>query len=347
MMKTRMMVVAALMFAGPAFGQQDVVDNQDIKEHATKDKGLPEGWSFKLSLGANTSLNYSSAVVGQVDGETFQFGLQTQGNADLRSGQHEWTNRLSINFAQTKTPQIESWVKSQDEATFRTMWLYKIPSIPWFGPYARARVATSLAPGYLVFSADTILRSDKNANQLLLAQQRVKVTDSFEPLTLRESAGVFMRAVEQDDVGVTFTLGAGAQQVFADGYTVADNPDTANIVELAPVNDSQLIGVEAEMDAAGKLNELVAWSFNVNLLYPFISDPEPSIPVYDGAGNVTGEKALDGIDALQTEINGKLSIKLAEWASLDNVVMVKRVPVVSDDWQVQVGLLLTSAFNLL
>lgn len=345
-MKTRMIVVASLFSAGAAYAQQDVVETKEIEEQVVKKAEVPDGWHFALSLGANTSLNYSSAVVGQTDGETFQFGIQLQGAADLIEGQHEWTNRLSINFAQTKTPQLESWLKSQDEATLRTMYLYRIPSAPWLGPYVRGRVQTALAPGYLAFPEDQIISSDKNPAQLLPAQQRLKVSESFEPLLLRESAGLFMRAVQEDDVKVVFTLGAGAQQVFADSYSLADDADTPQI-ELRHVEDSVLVGVEGEMDAEGKLNALVAWNLTVNLLYPFFSDPEPTIPVFDAAGTQVDEKALDGIDALQTEISGKLSIKLAEWASLDNVVSVKRVPVVSDDWQVQVGLLLTSAFNLL
>ena len=73
------------------------------------------------------------------------------------------------------------------------------------------------------------------------------------------------------------------------------------------------------------------------MLYPFYSDPEAAI----------GGEILEGVELTNVEISGKLSVKLAAWASLDYVLSAKYLPLIIDEWQVQNGLLLNSSFNLL
>ena len=342
-MKTRIfsLALASSLVALPALAQDGAgVNGAEVKEAMKKsaEKPIPDGWTKSLSLGANISLNHSSKVVGQPDGSTFQFGVQLQGAANWKSGDHEWTNRLSLIHTQTQTPQIESFVKTADELEIRSMYLYSIPGMDWMGPFARFRLSTAVAPGYLVYSEDTRINAIPTdgtpTSQILQAQRRLKVTDGFEPLILRESAGMFIRAVRKKDVQVTVTAGVGAQETLVgEGYVVS-NTDTPGVVELTQLQDRNTIGAELELDANGAFNELVTWAFNANMLYPFYTDP-------------TLDPEPEALDSIITTVSGKLSVKLADWASLDYTLSAKRDPTVTDEWQVQNGLLLTSSFNLL
>ena len=80
------------------------------------------------------------------------------------------------------------------------------------------------------------------------------------------------------------------------------------------------------------LSDIVSWALLVNVLQPFYSSID------------TGPKS--GADLLQLDVQGKLSVKLNAWASLDYVLIVKRVPLVPDEVQVSNGLLFAAAFEL-
>ncbi|MCA9526520.1 MAG: hypothetical protein KC549_09535 [Myxococcales bacterium] len=352
----------ALGTALPAFAQDmpDVVEEDKVKAQLEETAKLAaekplEGWQYKLDVGFNAGYNHSSTVVGQPDGATLQLGIAVNGAADLYAGQHEWHNSLTIAHQQTKTPAIDPFVKTSDNFELMTMWLYKPVVLPWLGPFARARLQTQIFAGHLVFGEDknlairdvdgnvvlpgdlttiTVDQADGTTKQFsqLPAQEEYKLTDPFEPLTLRQSVGAFARALDRNDVKVTFTLGLGAQEVLTqEGYTLADD-DKTNELEIKQLQDSQQVGVEVGAEASGTIGQQITWSVNANTLYPFI---------------VEADTDLEGVDLTNVEFNGKVGVKLAKWASLDYVLTAKRIPLVLDDWQVQNGVLLSTAFNLL
>ena len=334
MVKMRSTFVAiAMLAATPALAQDtDFVDSKEVAEAMAK-KDLADGWNFGLSLALNISLSHSSQVVGQVDGATIQLGGVIEGIGDYRVGTHEWTNRLTIKHAQTSTPQIDQFVKTADLLELRSMYLYGIPSMPWLGPFARLRAQTTLAPGHLIWAEGTTINAvgADNQPQFIEPSTKLRVTEPFEPLILRESAGLFMRPIESEAIKLTITVGGGAQQVITSGEGwILINADT---FELQRLEDSSQIGAEVEADATGKLNEQVTWTATANLLYPFYADPN--------------NNDLSGLDLLTSELSGKVTIKLSEWAALDYVLSAVRQPLILEEWQVQSGILLTSSFNLL
>ena len=328
----RLIAGLALMLAAASAAAQeapDYVATEEVGQAVTADKA-PEGWRLKLSLGSNAALNHNSKVVGNTDGSTFQFGLVLDGGADYRLRQHEWRNTLSVRHTQTKTPQIDDFVKTADELYIESMYLYSLESVPWLGPFGRARLRTSLFPGYYVAAEDSQLDTGAGVEDVA-AQERFELTASFEPLVLRQSAGVFARPYDDKTFHLEFSFGLGAQEVFtSDGFNVTD-ADVAPIA-LARLEDSKQAGAELEAGAKGELNTAFAWAVSANLLYPFI---------------VSDDQGLDGLDLLNTELSAKLSAKLSKWASIDYVLSAKKLPLVLDEWQVQNGVLLSAAFNLL
>ena len=142
--------IACAIFPAVANAQ----DNPDvITEDAEKKlKGVeapPEnndGWTYDLTLGANISFNHNRKVVGSVDGLTMQIGGLLKGSLNLISGTHEWQNDLVVEHGQTKTPQIDSFVKSTDNLELRSLYTWRIT--PWFGPFARFKLQTQILKGY-------------------------------------------------------------------------------------------------------------------------------------------------------------------------------------------------------
>ncbi|MCB9529732.1 MAG: hypothetical protein H6701_15315 [Myxococcales bacterium] len=312
-----------------------------------------DGWTIKVELGLNGALTNTSGVVGTDDGNTVQFGIALKGQADLRAGDHEWRNELALAHAQTQTPALPVFVKGTDQLDLSSMYLYHIPAVPWLGPFARARMQTSIFSGRLVVALapkpdpsapdvqvvidggeptelDTKTEDNKRYGFL-------ELTDPFQPLLLRESAGVFAQPLDDKTLRLTVSLGAGAQQVFADGGRAVTDDAATPAIEVSSLNDSQQIGAEVDVTAGGAVTETIGYSLGVNVLYPFYSDPEATV----------GGKVLEGVELTNVEVSAKLSVKLAAWASLDYVLSAKYLPLIIDEWQVQHGLLLNSSFNLL
>lgn len=303
-----------------------------------------DGWTLKVELGLNGALTNTSGVVGTDDGNTVQFGVALKGRADLRAGQHEWRNELALAHAQTQTPALPVFVKGTDQLDVSSMYLYHIPAVPWLGPFARARLQTSIFAGRLVVADPAVQVTVDGAPTPLDTKTEdekrygvLELTDPFQPLLLRESAGVFAQPLDDKALRLTVSLGGGAQQVFADGGRAVTDDAATPVIEVGSLNDSQQIGVEVDIAANGAVTDTLGYSLGVNVLYPFYSDPEATV----------GGEPLDGVELTNVEITGKLSVKLATWASLDYVLSAKYLPLIIDEWQVQNGLLLNSSFNLL
>ncbi len=295
-------------------------------------------WAYKLNVGGTGSASSSSDVVGAVDGTTLQLGLLLGGEAHYTRGSHDWQNTLKLQHAQTRTPVMDAWIKSADNLDLESTYLFRLRAVPWFGPFARAKLQTQVIRSFDVRPVDTTINYQDNtgkatATEKVAAETETGTTGAFEPMLINFSAGLFANPVEDKTITVKTKAGAGSQHIVArDGYAVTGYDKATQTVTLKQIETSSQVGAEVEVEANGAINSHLAWKAKTRLFYPLYS---------------TAEQKLSGIDALNTEIGGTLSIKLAKWASLDYVVTVRRIPLIVDLWQVQHGLLLTTGFNLL
>ena len=334
-------LVAALASASPA-GAQEVVPedlgHDKVLGTTEKEQQRADGWAKKLSVGATGSYNHNSNVVGAVDGGTTQLGLIVDGHAHLKHGQHLWENVLSIKETQTRTPQLDLFIKSADEARFASTWMYRLKAPPWLGPYVRGMATTQLLLGSEVRTEDVnIQRIDVDgqviADKQVLSGTRYHLTKSFEPTVVKESAGVFANPIDEETLTLKAKAGAGFQHVFVrDGFTIADNKDTVDVIEYQQLQASTQGGAELEAEANGKLTESTTWSARAAFFYPLYTSVDTE---------------LEGLDVMSTELGAKVSVRLAKWLSLDYVFSAKRLPLVLDEWQVQNGVLLTAGFDLI
>lgn len=337
---TAIAAVCVVLFPSIALSAAPVVAPEALRATAlAKASTSTNGtWTQKLTVGGTGSANSSSSVVGAVDGTTLQIGLLLNGEAHYKRGSHDWQNVLKIQHAQTQTPVMDSWIKSTDNLELESTYLFRLRSLTWVGPFARAKVQTQIISSHDVRPTDTTINfqdatGTQTSTEKVAAETKTATTGAFEPLLGNVSLGFFANPIEGKKLTLKAKAGAGTQHIIArDGYAVAGYDKDTATVTLKQIETSTQAGAEVELEANGELNTQIKWKAKTRFFYPLYSSAEVN---------------FSGVDALNTEVGGSISVKLAKWASLDYVVLVKRIPLILDEWQVQHGLLLTTGFNLL
>ncbi len=333
-----------------ATAQVAELKDADVKKKATASTSstAPDGWKVKMKVGfignvGDTNGNAASAGAGQ-EGTSVQFGLTLTAEANLKMGHHGLENKLGIQHGQTKTPSLDSFIKTQDNFELTSTYVYRLDNPKWLGPFARVKLQTQLFEGYAVRDkAYTVDRTNRDGSavptQNAAAQTKIDLTGGFEPIVLRESAGVFARPFEGKDFKLDGKLGLGSQQiVVGEGFVVtADDADMANLA-LRQLDDVTEAGAEFELLLEGiAVKDLLSWKFGANFFLPLLTTADRQ----DGSGKASG------FDYLNTDIKAGVSLKLSKWASLDYNLTVKKVPLVVDGFQVVHGLIFSAGFDVL
>ncbi|MCA9523722.1 MAG: DUF3078 domain-containing protein [Myxococcales bacterium] len=309
---------------------QDYIPNKEADKLDKELMKKKQGWIPYLSIGGNVSFGHSHNVVGSANGASWTLGLNLDGRIALNRLPHEWRNKLQITETFTRTPAIPRFTKSADALRFNSIYLYHIKDL-WFGPFASLTANTALFHGFDDRAATTtyqITELDGRAN--LRAGTRLQTSKPFTPTTLKEAVGFFAQPFQRRWLNIELRLGIGANQTFVDrALALDDNADTKDIIEYKRLRDFSTVGIELEAEFTGKFRKIITYSVSGDLYYPFYK----SIPT-----------DLSQAQRLHVEIEAKLGVKLASWASLDYVLTAKRLPFLSREWQVQNGLLLSIAF---
>ncbi|WP_437721235.1 hypothetical protein [Sorangium sp. So ce861] len=301
-------------------------------EAPATDPGRVEGWSPGLLLGGTFNLANNRSVVGQADGTGISAGFVLEGSLDFNKAAHELRMTLGAGAGVTRTPALDAWVKTRDALAFEAIYLYH--AVPWFGPFARFALDTQMFPGSDPRSAPTtyaITRED-GATEATTGT-RLHLSDPFQPVTLKQSLGVFVQPVNRESVLVEARAGAGAQEVIASGVLALGDDDGTPEVEVSELSSYSQLGAEAVIEASGALRDKqIMYKAGIAVLLPIVySDLD--------AGDERG-----ALDLMNVDIVGGLTFKLVEWASLDYQLHVVRQPQLVDAWQVQNNILLTLSY---
>ncbi|WP_437924234.1 hypothetical protein WMF37_35125 [Sorangium sp. So ce291] len=301
-------------------------------EAPATDPGRVEGWSPGLLLGGTFNLANNRSVVGQADGTGVSAGFILEGSLDFNKAAHELRMTLGAGAGVTRTPALEAWVKTRDALAFEAIYLYHV--VPWFGPFGRFALDTQMFPGSDPRSAPTtyaITRADGTTEAI--TGTRLHLSDPFQPVTLKQSLGVFVQPVNRESVLVEARAGAGAQEVIASDVLALGDDDGTPEVEVSELSSYSQLGAEAVIEASGALREKqITYRAGMAVLLPIVySDLD--------AGDERG-----ALDLMNVDIVGGLSFKLVEWASLDYQLHVVRQPQLIDAWQVQNNILLTLSY---
>ena len=329
-MKTMLNRVALLftLLAVQVVGAQPAValeqEHVDLEELDTEPVEKT-GWIPRLTLGAGVAFGHSSDVVGQLDGSSFTLTLSIVGEMDFYDKVHEWRNTLSISEGMTKTPAIEEFLKSSDKVELDSIYLYHIPAVTWLGPFARFNLQTALLEGFDVRAKE----SDYRGAVTVDGANSLQLTDSFKPLRLKESLGLFAQPIREEPYTLEIRVGGGARQVFADGQLVIKDDDATDEIEVGVLEDVSQIGAELAASLTGSLEgNRVSYGLVAEAMVPFVDSSK--------AADTKG-----AFERTNIEFGARASFKLVEWASLDYELKALREPSVIDEWQVTNSLLLT------
>ncbi len=298
------------------------------------------GWLGSLRVGANLNFMNNRKVVGQLDGNQFTIGFSFDGDLGYRKAEHDWRNGLSLLEGFAYGPPINSFVKNSDTVKFDSAYFYHPDPAPWVGPFVRVGLLTELFEGadYRAAPVDYVVTNETDSTtglaRTFLQKKRFKLSDSFLPTTLKESAGVFLNPYSKETLDVMILAGFGSHQVFAkDQYALSGVSNTGQI-EVKRLGNFVQVGFEAGLAFtgaayAGKLK----YKAYGDVLMPFYrNNKEPN------------EKRKD-YEFTNVEMGALLSFKLVDWASVDYILKVLRQPQMINDWQVQNVLLLTFSYS--
>ena len=342
---SRVIVALALVaaFAAPAVAQE-VPSPTDVLAEKPDGKLLERavGWYPLLKASATFSFSHNQDVVGTPDGINWILGGIINGGLDyVGKGGHFWLNTLKWELSFSKTPLLDEMVKSLDNFEFESTYVYQIPKMTWWGPYANFKVKTAIMPGYMLFEnptnvaklgSDGVLQGD-----ISLPKSRLNLTDAFSPTTLRESLGLWADPVRYTAYTLQTRLGLGAWEVFTrDGFNPADDELTPEY-EVKQMQDSVQLGGEVRIVMKGVYKEFISYQAKAEFMYPFYSSFIPT--------NKDGSD-MEGMELMNTEFEFLLGFKLTNWASLDYTMKAYRLPILSPEWQIQNGLLLTLTANI-
>jgi hypothetical protein len=303
-----------------------------VPDEAPEEVVKEQGWDYVVSPGLSFSFGNSQKVIGQADGSTVALSVTIGSGANYRTGPHELRNTLNITEAFSRTPVLEEFVKSTDTLKYEGVYLFHL--LDWLGPYARLSLETAIFESFDV-QPSTVqwIVTDADGNVETPIGRRLRLTDGFNPFTLRESAGFFATAYDTGPLKIEARLGFGGLHVFADDqFAVTDDGDTDQI-EVSELKSFNQAGGEFGLTLGGALYEKkVTYSFGADVMMPFVNELEE--------GDDRSVTELTNI-----ELNGKISFKLLSWLSVDYVLKAIRQPQLLDEFQVQNNLLVTASYT--
>ncbi len=291
------------------------------------------GFNPWVTIGANVSFGHNRSVVGKADGQNWTLGGSLDTGFDYQVGSHDWRNRLQVLETFTYGPPIDEFVKSADQVTLGSDYYYKIPAVPWLGPFARFLLDTSLFPGEDVqVTYDTQWSKD---GRVIRTGKRIQLTDPFLPLTLKEAVGLFARPLSRPVVEWEFRAGFGSVQVFADGQMALTGAltdvdgDGVQEREVQDLHSYVQAGTEVAMTLQGKVvGDRVGYLAFAEAMTPFLRQKR--------TGDDRGAFRMTNVN-----LGVQVSFGLTSWASLDYQFRAVRQPQLIEAFQIQNLLLLT------
>lgn len=284
-----------------------------------------KGFDGMLSIGANLNLASNSNVVGQDDGFSTLFGLSLVTGLDYLYKRHEVRNTLKISESWARTPVLDEFIKNTDVLEFESVYNYFL--LDWMGLFGRLAMNTSIFKSEAITANATdysIARNDGTTD--LQSTNRLELAGAFSPFTLSESVGVFADPVSTVPLKLTFRLGFGARETFADGVLASQDDGDTPVVELIELSNVYQAGAEGFAGVSGTVLEKINYEVGGSVLIPFINNDD------------TDRTAMD---LARYGVVAQVGTNIFDWMSLNYQFRALKDPQLLDEWQVQNALLLT------
>lgn len=306
---------------------------KDVTEKMTAVPDTAQGWSRKARIGGTFSYSHSDNFVGALDGSTFQAGFVTDATFNLNRDRSSWENILKIQLTQSRTPAISDFIKSLDNFDFQTTYYFRLKDPSWIGPFARARLITQMFQSYGISAQDQVVRAtylDGSESVFTVpAEEKLELTPGFQPLILSQNAGFFATPPGSEAFNLRAKLGFGLQEIVVGDSAFAIQDDSATPeVDIKQLEQALQGGAVVDLNLAGKPAENLTWKVDTSVFLEAFTNSDIEA------------------NAFNMDLNGLVSVSLTKWVSLDYLLLVKKVPRIVDEWQVQTGFLVTLGVDI-
>ncbi|MGB0589180.1 MAG: hypothetical protein ACPGU1_05820 [Myxococcota bacterium] len=327
--------LSALLVAPVAAAEGAEPPTKDAKAETAAAEEEVDPLEMRLRVGVSAAFTQSDGVVGQQDGLGVTFGTSVAGHIRWHKAAHDWKTSMNYAVAFAYTSVIGELVKTADRLQLDSMYTWK--GLSWMGPFVGLTLETPFFSGddvraepvdYEITNLDGTIRREEGS-------KRLRLTAPFEPLQLKESAGVSFIATTLKEFGLTVNTGVTATQVFAaDALSVSDKKETA-VVEVSEIDSYVALGQTSRLEMSGLLaDDWISYRAHGELFIPFI-DSSPK----------TADLPIE--ERMNISVGAKFSFRVAAWASLDYELRALLQPQIQEDWQVQNVVMLTFGYDLL
>ncbi len=339
----RLFLCLALLLAAKAAVARDVTPDdafvpEDLVQEVSAKSEIEEdhGWDFYLRTGLTGSFASSSNVIGATDGNTLTFGGSLHHGVYYTTRLHEWRNDTHTKQAFARTPIIDGWIKSSDEVDYLSMYLYRLPTLRWLGPFGRFRVKTQLFYGTDVRPEEvSYLISRADGTEDTVTDDRLRLTDPFSPLTLRQTLGAFLGPETPPSARFEALLGFGARQTFADGQLGVTDDGATPTIEVTELESFNQAGTEVALSFRGELDDgRISYSAVAEMMTPFIND-------------LGDDDDRSAFELTNLELRATISIRPYDWLSIDYQFRALREPQLLDQLQISNRLLVGISYTLI
>ena len=290
-------------------------------------------WRLGLLVGGDFMWNRLDHPVGKESGYALSFNGFVDWVMRYLHPRHFIYFRTQLNEGQSSQFN-ESLLKSVDEFQIDVSYTFRL--LPWFGPYVRAGLDTNLFPGEArieePYREIVILDHDGLELERKAYAKRLRLSDSFDPLVLKEGCGLSFD-VNPGLIGdLQWRVGFGARQQWVRSLLREAAPDQETAVDCTEAHcferlqTSHLVGVESTLLGSLRLGRWLMLDTELDGLVPMLSE-DTDLPI----------------------INWKntLSLRLSSFASLSYVVRMDYDTRLSSSVQTEQRVLLRFAFNIL
>ncbi|MET0287774.1 MAG: hypothetical protein ABW352_25015 [Polyangiales bacterium] len=292
-----------------------------------RDIKKPQGLSYGITLSANVNVASNKSVVGQIEGNSVLFGASALGSINYLRDRHEWLNTGSLAETWSRTPAIDTFVKSNDVLNVDSLYNYFLRE--WTGPFLRAAVQSAILRTQRITSGQTTyVNSETGA---LSSASRFNLSDSFQPFTLNESTGWFFQPIRSDVLNAYGRIGLGGRHTWADGARAITDEDDERGVVYTVLKDVHQAGAELFGGIDGKaVQGSLLYNLGISALFPF-------------ANNDDQDRSIAKLTKIG--VQAAAGMKVTSWLSVNYQLKVIRDIQLVDAIQVQNALLLSISYT--
>ncbi|MDB4987485.1 MAG: hypothetical protein JWN04_2663, partial [Myxococcaceae bacterium] len=259
----------------PALALPDV--KKDVTQYVPsadvqRDAKRPQGITYDFTLAANLNVASNRDVVGQLNGNSILFGASALAAVSYLRDRHEWLNTGAVSETWSKTPAIGQFIKSNDALNAQSLYNYFLRE--WTGPFVRASLQSSiLKTDRVTATAVNYVPDGAPAGTTGNVTNKLRLSDSFQPFTLNETAGWFFQPLRSDVLNTYARVGLGGRHTWADGAIAIKSDKDPTATTYTVLRDVHQAGAELFAGVDGKeLGGRILYNLGLSTLFPVLSN---------------------------------------------------------------------------